>query len=831
MKKFIFFLLLPVLVYAQDRQTYSVNDFSGGLNVVTDSIDLQPNEAITLDNFVLDRFGALHKRYGVDTWNDSLISGGHIKDVEYVEDRNGDKTLYVATDSFVFEQITWTDTNTTWDDKKISYSRGIIDTAITGQKYILGDTTSWVYAIDVGDYIDIEGDRYVIDSVLSDTVLHITENTTDSYGDTSTYRIIKSVLGNPQLSSFNGKLYVSDNISYPWVYDGSNISLLGIIDSGTVTTTDTTLIQVTPWVGGIIGCTQNSNFIEALQGVDFVADTLEDATPIGTSGYTFILEFRLINGQVTVFRATITSSTATTLNLDRPISSENFEPPFFGIPSSFNAPDTSNGFANVTWSINGIGTIFSPNQHLWVQDSSKNWDFDNYQGFFIINGNNPSRYGNIMNNTKTLVNFNSYLDSIDATPDTFYSPTFNVGDRYYVVRQTAQTAFVRLSDSTSGYGLRSWKDSSYVNKIIFKQSYFHRNRMYSIGYEVQSMTVGGENVWGPLESISEDDTLNTNRVWFSDLGVPNFIPDDWNFDLSGANISLSLFSSDEAQSLFTLRDDLYVITNSNIYRISGEPDEFKIGFDLYVTQVIQGVGTNQLRGVITTKDNVAYIMNQQGIWLFDGNTIEKISYKIDPLIERYRGSSMVAGKFKDNLFFSYPDSNVTIVMHDPTKAFTTWNFGMEFINDQSIAIDSNYFLFSKYQDSAYVMKYPRDSSVFDDDWLPDSSIIYVGEYKSGWQTLGSLRDKVIEDWEIIAYNPGSSALNTFLRLRTNNSDTIQWDSSGFSYNQRTHYFDNIGKSGAIWGRTYQMNVKDSSSVDFFLSNMRLRWYPATRRSR
>ena len=156
MKKLIFFLLLPVLVYAQDRQTYSVNDFSGGLNVVTDSIDLQPNEAITLDNFVLDRFGALHKRYGVDTWNDSLISGSHIKDVEYVEDSNGDKNFYVATDSFIFALNSWDQdsvTTATWAGLEIDYTDGSID-SIEG-RYVYGDSTSdslaWIMVTAIGD--------------------------------------------------------------------------------------------------------------------------------------------------------------------------------------------------------------------------------------------------------------------------------------------------------------------------------------------------------------------------------------------------------------------------------------------------------------------------------------------------------------------------------------------------------------------------------------------------------------------------------------------------------------------------------------------------------
>jgi hypothetical protein len=72
-----------------------------------DSVDLAPGEAVQLDNFVLDKFGVLHKRYGVANWNDSLLSGGHIKDIHYVESKNGTENLYIATDSFVFQADGW----------------------------------------------------------------------------------------------------------------------------------------------------------------------------------------------------------------------------------------------------------------------------------------------------------------------------------------------------------------------------------------------------------------------------------------------------------------------------------------------------------------------------------------------------------------------------------------------------------------------------------------------------------------------------------------------------------------------------------------------------
>jgi hypothetical protein len=237
--------------------------------------------------------------------------------------------------------------------------------------------------------------------------------------------------------------------------------------------------------------------------------------------------------------------------------------------------------------------------------------------------------------------------------------------------------------------------------------------MYAIGKRLKQKLV--KYPWVPADT-TESDSTNYERVWYSDLALPQIVYPDYNFDITGAHtdVDRGYFTGTRCRSFFGLRDVLYVITDNNIFAISGEPEPTPDNF--YITRVINGVGTNQPRGTITTKNKHAYIMNTEGIWRFDGRIIEKISYRIDPLIEQYRNSSMVAGQFEDNLFFSYPDSDITVVLHEPTQAFTLWDFGMECMNNQFVAIDSNYFLFSTYTDSAYILKYPRDYATYCDDF-------------------------------------------------------------------------------------------------------------------
>lgn len=908
-------MLLAGVAFGQKsvpRQEYFVEGFTGGLNVVTDSIDLARNEMIQADNFTMDRFGALHKRFGIEAWNDSLLSADTIKFYHYAEQENGDKILFIATNNFIYELAGWTDTITTstWAGYEIDYEIGKID-ATSGQKYLYGDISAgddmnWIPVADIGDIVIVGNDTLTIDSILTDTSLHV-EEAVSTHSDAS-YRLLKSVIGDIRMTSSDGDLYVADSKSEPWWYDGTKPQLLGVIDEGNVTTAaivDTTLVG---YDDGVVRLERRSNIVQ-ISGAD-ISNAAFDAgnafhaiyreTPTG--GFTRSFTFTAI------IRETAILSSDTVFYLDRTLSSwhdvNDENPP----PDIIFLPDTTQNRSDRQWWITHKNIRVTTEQYKYIEDSTQIWGIDDYQGFWVINSKNALNRGYITTNTDNTISFNApntfsaginvtpssandsytYVDTVaffgipDATPTTWTSPgsgtdiamvcdsmvkyvndDVNLGD----ITATDSTTFYTLvasaglpttvspdsaqdtSSISSGSGLSfvngdkyyvAWQtpsmiqkvvnfdwywynlDSVFVNEIFFSDIYFHRNRLYAIGKEISRYTVEYDR-WNVYTA---GDTSSTARVWLADLGRPGYIPSDFNFDLSGANLSgqnLSLYSTDRAVRFFGLKDDLYVITNSNIYRISGEP---VFGpEDLWLSQVIQGVGTNQPSGVITTKDNVAYIMNQQGIWLFNGNSIQKISFKIDPLVEKYRESRMVAGKFKDNLFFSYPDSDVTVVMHDPTKTFTLWTVGMLTINDQFVAIDSNYFLFSRVEDSAYVLKYPRDNTNYTDILMPGDTSIIVAHYKSGWQAkaMGTLRDKVVQDLEITAFNVGVSVPSgNYLSLNTDFTGS-EWDSTAFAGGEPIHIFDNIG----VRAKAFQVEVKDSTEHDFYLSNYLLRWYHGT----
>ena len=809
-------LLLSSLAVAQNRQEYSASEFTGGLVLATDTIDMNPNEAIQMDNMTLNKFGALHKRYGIINWNDSLVSADTIKDIHYVEDKNGDKMQFIATNKYVYEAKSWEDVDSmaTWDSLVVGggaivdYTRGQIDTAISGQRYIYGDTTSWIIAALPNDRIIIGDSIYIIDSVLTDTTLYVTTAVGTHGGEP--YRLLKCSRGNPSLSSYNGNLYVADDLNEPWWYNGTQPFNLGIVDSGIVDSIQP-LSEPTLYRG------QDSTAFISRTSRDFPLWFNTFNVSLDSIQPTDNLHLSFRDGDFIYhdFKAEIMEENASNstfrVNL-YPGAGQYWRPPVDDaeVPLAFyhiRHPDLGDNSWAMFWIYEG-DTWADSRAPARIIDSSKTWGYDDYQGFFLMNGNNARKGSPILANDPTNISY----DSLDGSFD------FAKGDQYYIVWQAPHMINKIVNFDWYWYNL----DSVFVNETFFSQIYFHRNRLYAIGKEISRHTVEYDQ-WNVY---TEGDTLSTGRVWFSGLGIPGYIPSDFNFDIYGANPkneNISVFSSDATRRFFVLRDDLYLTTKSNIYRISGNivqgPE------DLWISQVIHGVGTNQPNGIVTTKDNVAYVMNQQGIWWFDGNAIEKISYNVDPFIETNRNSRMTAGKFKDDLIFSYPDSNKTMILFYPLKKFVgPWNIGMLTINDQFVAIDSNYVLFAQSEDSAYVLKYPRDFVNFSDILEPNDTSVVVFRYRPGWMTFGTLQHKILEDIEITAFtiNPvsGYDFLN-YLAVYRDFTDTVRWSATAFSEGTPINAFESIGD---IQGRAFQILVKDSTDNDFWLSNWLARWY-------
>jgi len=818
------FLLISGLVNADpgQKKTIDVNEFTGGLNLVTDSIDIDFKESLRLDNVDLSRFGALHKRYGYENWNDSTINQGeYITNIHYLEKRDGSKELYIAAGNYIYTIPSWQDSIDgddfiNWDTLRIKYDLGHLDSI--GGRIVYAepenDSTAWQYHILPNDRLVVGDSTYQIDSILSDWSLYISGITTPSEvesvpGGNIDYHIDKYIgASSPELTSWDGKLFVSDITTEPWWYDGEFPYILGIVDSGTVYDVYST---TTPTY------TRGSDGSFSIRGPDCDLFITNDFLPSDSMAagdlFTITCSYQGQGNQTRTSTAsfTIIEAGSNFVLVDQVIGGAWVPPiPFNILPYFIIVP--GGGFQyTLTWNVTN-GNQITPENTFYIVDSTKTaiWDYTKFSGLWIINANDADVRGKILDNTNVKV----YYDT---------TVVFAQDDKYYIAWQTPAIAGSRTKHGTTP------SDSVIMRDVRFKKMIFHRNRLYGIGYEY-SYSLAGHFPWTYVEA---EDSLKINYVWYAELGKPSYILPLNNFDVTGANRNLqsnSIYQSQQCQDLFVLKDDLYVMTNTSIYKVQGEPVNIE---NLTITQPVKNLGTDQTRAVTTTDDNTAYFMNKDGIYLFDGNFARKISYKVNPLVETNRSSAMVAGRWKDMFLFSYPEQSETIVLHEPTKAFTTWDFGIGFINQQPVMVDSNYFLFSTYDTLGYVNKYPRNTFAFLDRKTPFDSTIIPFRYNSGWQTLGNMNyDKVIDYLSVIAYNPGVSVesgndLRIYRNFVSSTPAAAIWDSTSFATGDRINRFK-VGSGADSRGYLWQIEVVDSTQYDFFLGGYKIDFWDISR---
>ena len=707
-------LLLPLLCMAQEkiapeqRIYFEVPDYNGGINTQSDEGNLAINQSTELTNFIFSNYGSLTKRNGYQYWNAvALPSGDTVKDVHYFFNTTGSNQLLIATNNYIYASP-FSDTITadsSWFDVRIGYDEGEVK-LYEDQDTVWGDSTWWLLGIKVGDEIVINDSVFTIDSLLADTALIIDRNWTPASDSGLSYKVWRTIAGEPFLDSWNNKAYISDDTSPPFIYDGDDCTWLFAVDSGTV-----------------------DNVILAAQST-FYIDTL-NLTSYFTRGFLHVpLNFvdlnLLFNGDTTVWSELYDSLAAgrhyqvthswptnenrkVTRTVRYPYRPDGINEVIVprrlfltdGIDYILEGPfvfdsriDTSGQFI-----IQDVANLTSFDTTIIV-DSSKAW-FDNtafekpnYAGYYIINGNNPARLHNVLLNENNFIQLQR--DSSDTAP-------FSVGDRYYIYKWIP-------------YDL----GASYINddqkSPLFNQTIFHKNILFASGFQLDE----------------DSDTINTGFVYHADIGLPQ----RFNSILTGEfGFDLSLNAEDRITAFFKLHDDLMISTSNRIYKLMGFPSAIGSGA---LVEVDFGTGINSRNSVVNRNNRKSYLARKDGFYTFDGRDVNKISLLIDPTIDDNRTSDFKLGYFDENIYFSFVDSNITLVFHEPTRTFTQFDFGMSVFNNQATLVDSSYFLFSHHAiGSRKVYKYP--TSVFSDqpDTVTIDTISFA--YKTGWMNFGDIR--------------------------------------------------------------------------------------------
>jgi hypothetical protein len=340
-------------------------------------------------------------------------------------------------------------------------------------------------------------------------------------------------------------------------------------------------------------------------------------------------------------------------------------------------------------------------ESLVIVDRSKNWSDDGINeppscyGYYFVKGEAPYSLYSIAENSVNHIRFSNI--EVDTS-------LFHKGDRYYIFRSIP-------------YDMSSPAIDNSAKSPIFKHIVFHKNIMFAYGFERDST----------------GDTVNTGFVYHSDIGLPQKFQSRTG-GLFGFDLSLN--SDEPITSLFELGDDLIITTKSRIYKLMGYPDAIGNGA---LVQVVPNSGIGSQNAVVVRDNNYAYFARNDGFYVFNGVSVNKISLKIDPLIRTYRTSDFNVGYFDENVYFSFSDSNYTLVYNERTGAWSRLLFGIEVMNDQASLIDSNYFLFAgHYFGTRRVFKYPM-TTMYADTLAPGSGSVIPVEYRTGWMSFGNHR--------------------------------------------------------------------------------------------
>lgn len=784
--------IMTVSLFGQETGYMENSDYTGGLNLTSDSANLKPNQAITADNVVFNKYGSIEKRPGIKYWNRNQTTGSDvIKDIFYFTTTAGTKKTMIASQNWLYaKNSTDTTTITDWAAQRVKYSKGSISVT-NGSKVVTGRATWWLLGIKEGDYFYFKtgffgngnGTAYVIDTIRTDSSLVLTQ----AYGyftDTGSYEIVRN-LDNSQnnIVSWNNNAYVASSKVPAFYYDSSDCRWLACIDSGQLSMG----VGVVPdaqisyeITSAFYSCVRYSRgnyqlVNEAYFNVDSANNVYGNAVKDSMGkGYVFNLT------HVDPLSSSNSLISRTILSIDSINSSTWRIMLNSGYPRNL---ATTNVYSDSAFMTSSQSSNFQDGDYYFVQDSTKIFS-NTYVGCIFVSGVLP-RVPLVITET---------------------------GGGNLTIRRTTNDSVSAIAENTRYYIFSSIPYTKKLNSMgyyspIFEQIFFHDNILFAFGHQLDSL----------------GDTINQGFIYHSDIGLPKQLrtisEDGLTIELCGFDVSFN--PDDKPTSLFELHDRLIISTQNKIYALMGYPPAIGDG---NLINVLPNMGIPSYNAVVTRDNNYAYLANTQGFYTFDGNGVDKISLAVEPLVKQYLTSDYELGYFNDNVYFSFNDSNYTLLYHEPTKGFSRLNFGIEAMNHQTVASDSGYFLFAHHTLGARrIFKYPMDTQ-YVDSLSPSSSTPITIKYKTGWMALDGISwNKMFKAFYVTLarYND-----NIYFRFRTNFDtttvqsilfDTPSCDNCQYLTSKR------LQLSQLLQGRYIQLEVSGSTSNYFSLGRYGLEW--------
>ncbi len=220
------------------------------------------------------------------------------------------------------------------------------------------------------------------------------------------------------------------------------------------------------------------------------------------------------------------------------------------------------------------------------------------------------------------------------------------------------------------------------DSIFFHPKYMelYNNQMFFSGFASTNQGFAP----GTSDTVNEADQFaiipNKSTVFFSDIGVPESIQPENNFEVRTND-------GDLVRGMKSYLSSLLLFKTNTFHRLSGQdPQNFSL------VEMSDQYGCISNRAVCVAK-NTCYFLDRKGVIAFNGANVEIISNKIDPIFARMNyqfaldQATMVYDKVRNEILIEIPIdgsviNNFTIVYDIIVQAWTTY----EGINASSAAI-------------------------------------------------------------------------------------------------------------------------------------------------
>lgn len=779
-------ILFTAKGWAQNRQAYTVPDFTGGINVATDSTNLKPNEALEIVNLTLDMPNVLTGRFGFTYWDTVAIDTSKEIDAIYVyEPYAGTQRMIIASGGYIYVGPSLTDTVTNWSNQRLGYSGdSLAVTLSSGAQYDLIDTmwhymrhtgSGWKagvnYSDSAGDWLEVTGDTsgstYVMGKVSFQVDTNLT-TMTDYLGasDTTGYNIYKRMVGKPHFTEWNGKLYISDSAGFPIVYNDTSYMFTAVVDTG--------LIGDTLSFDSAFVYSKGKAIMGSLNKYVWGSDSAvwTDANGIAAGrvivvypeeGETFLI--RKHGSSQVFFHADQWAS---------PIDSvDTFLTGQYFVRTQDPAPHNVERGERYNYKIATMNYACAADTGQAIVDASKHWlDFqfgeNLFTGLFSVTSFEGTKtWQTIYCNSDSTYSVDG-LNGIkgNSRPDTT--------GRYYI--------FSRVPYKFHPADIDDWG----AVFPFYEQIHFLNAQLYGFGYEKDSVSA---TIVG---AVGED------RIWFSEISYPEHISPFNSFNVGGEDISV----------LFDLRGDLFIGTDVGIWRSSGIAGE-----DNYLSKIVSSQGIPDLDNWAKATEEYGYFTNITGIYRFDGVRPQKVSWRVDPIIKNNYASRIVMGYQDFRLYISFPDSNFTLIYDerfDP-PAFYKFDFGMTCFYAPP---DTNIFYFGHSLFKGRVYYYPSDGY---NDNIGYATGNYTAVYESGWQDLGGYwNNKRLHDIYFPVSTPGSATFRVYTDFSTTQADSFYTGQTG-RYVYRP-FFNND-----CVGEYFKVRMEASAGSSLIFGGYRIEW--------